>query len=93
MELKKSLPLDKALSLICNEFQVNLAELSSSAKHKHMVDGRSALALLARMGQQDWNLQNVATLLNKNHGSVSRLASRAEKAPEIISFINKLLSK
>ncbi len=88
----KVIPLEDALVHVCNKFQVNLKDLCSSNKHKNIVDARSTLALLARIGRQKWNLQDVATLLNKNHGSISRLASRAKEESALINYVTSLLS-
>lgn len=88
----KVIPLEEALIQVCSKFQVNLKDLCSSNKHKHIVDARSILPLLGRIGGQNWNLQDVATLLNKNHGSISRLASRAKEDSALINFVNSLLS-
>jgi chromosomal replication initiation ATPase DnaA len=86
------LSLESAVNHICAKFQVNMQDLSSSSKLKHIVNARSVLALLGRVGQQNWNLQDVARLLNKNPGSISRLASRAESEPNFITYIKELLS-
>jgi REP element-mobilizing transposase RayT len=89
---KKEFSLEEALSHVCNKYQVNLKQLASESKLKHIVDARSILALLGRVGQQDWNLQDVARLLNKNHGSISRLASRAKQQQALMSYMHILLS-
>ena len=91
---KTVLPLDEALTHICHQFQVCLKDLSSDSKQKNLVDARSALALalIGRIGQQEWNLQDVATLLNKNHGSISRLASKAKLKPTISNYVQNLIS-
>lgn len=88
---KKAISLGEAVDHVCLKFSLDLNALSNSNKHKNIVDARSALALLARIGQQDWNLQDIALLLNKNHGSISRLVSRAKNEPELLSFVNLLL--
>lgn len=87
----KVLSLEEALSHVCHKYQVNLKDLSSDNKKKHIVEARSTLALLGRIGQQNWNLQDVATLLNKNHGSISRLASKAKTKSELVCFAHSLL--
>jgi hypothetical protein len=89
---KKVLSLEDALTHICHKFQVDLKDLSSPHKHKNIVDARSILGLLGRIGQQKWNLQDVAILLKKNHGSISRLASRAKADPVLISYAETLIS-
>jgi hypothetical protein len=88
----KEITIQEALIQVCQKFQVDLSTLSSSCKHTHLVNARSVLALLGRLGEQKWNLQNVAKLLNKNHGSISRLASRAKNNPELFNLANHILS-
>ncbi len=86
------LPLETAVNNVCSRFQVNINDLSSSSKLKHIVNARSVLALIGRIGKQNWNLQDVAALLNKNSGTLSRLASRAKAKPDLIKYVNELLS-
>lgn len=88
----KAITLDGALEHVCNKFQIDLELLCSQNKSKDLVDARSILALLARIGKQSWNLQDVAKLLNKNHGSISRLASRAKLDDDLCKYVHSLLS-
>lgn len=85
---KGILSLESAVNHVCNRFQVSLKDLTNSSKLKHIVDARSVLALLGRIGQQDWSLQDVGILLNKNSGTISRLVSRAKAEQDV----NELLS-
>lgn len=71
------LTLEDVLARVCQEFQVTLEELQSSSKERKVIEARSALAVISRKIKK-WSLEDLARLLNKNSGTISRLASRGE---------------
>ena len=58
---------------VCEAFDVNMKQLMSSTKGRRVTDARSVLAVLARMADE-WTQEDVAVLLRKSHGTISRLA-------------------
>lgn len=66
------------LKNICNKFQVTLEELQSPSKEKKIVMARSMLAIITRK-MKKWPLEELARILHKNSGTISRLASQAEQ--------------
>jgi len=85
------LSLDETISHLCRHFEVTFEDLSGQSKSKHVVDARSVLAFLSRQTKA-WSLEILSVALNKNSGTLSRLATRAEKMPELTSVIEKLMS-
>lgn len=74
---KTDMTLEDVLLLVCQQFQVTLDELQSSSKVRKVIAARSALALFTRK-MKKWSLEDLSRLLNKNSGTISRLASRGE---------------
>ena len=70
--------LEDVLTNVCNKFQVSLEDLQSSSKEKNIVAARSTLAIITRKTKK-WPLEDLARLLNKNSGTISRLASKAKQ--------------
>jgi putative transposase len=78
--------LEDLTKYVCKYFNVGIEELKSSSKLKRVIDARSVLAFIARSTKQ-WSIEQLAKSLNKNSGTLSRLASRVENQPELISLI------
>lgn len=76
--VKLDITLENLLTSICKKFEVTLEDLQSSSKEKKVVTARSTLAIITRKAKT-WPLEDLARLLKKNSGTISRLASQAEK--------------
>jgi len=87
---KETLGLDVALIKVCETFDVNLKDLISSNKGRRITDARSVLAVLARM-TDEWTQVDVAVLLRKSHGTISRLASRGEQRCDLVGIARSIL--
>lgn len=74
---KDNIKLEDVLLWVCQQFQVTLKELQSTSKERKTIAARSALAIITRK-MNKWSLEDLARLLNKNSGTISRLASRGE---------------
>ena len=74
---EKDVTLEDFLVNVCNRFKVTLEDLQSSSKEKKVVAARSTLAIITRKTKK-WPLDDLARILNKNSGTISRLASQAE---------------
>jgi|SRR3984957_15329374 len=85
---KSNWSLNDAVLHICDHFQVTKKDLTSQSKSKHIVDARSVLAFITRQAKK-WPLEDLAVLLNKNSGTISRLATRAEQQPELLAIIDR----
>jgi chromosomal replication initiation ATPase DnaA len=83
--------IDLAINLVCGRFKTNIEALQSSLKTKVLVDARSVLCLLAHQAH-GLGLSDVSIALGKNHGTVSRLAARANQNPRLASIVDDLLS-
>lgn len=77
--------LEDVLTNVCNKFQVTLEELRSPSKEKKVVAARSTIAIITRKANK-WPLEDVARLLNKNSGTISRLASQARQQVDSREF-------
>lgn len=82
--------LEDILSKVCSRFNLMKDELSNSSKLKSVVDARSILSLLVRKSKK-WSLEELGNLLNKNSGTLSRLATRAENQPHLLAILNEFL--
>ena len=89
IQSKEILPLKEFLSLVCVRLNVTKEELTNQSKNTITVDARSILALVSRKYHL-WPLQEVATLLNKSSGTISRLATRAEKKSNLLTIAHNL---
>jgi putative transposase len=72
---------------ICGQFNVTFEDLVSSNKQKAVIAARSVLALIVRKTKK-WSLEKLAHMLNKNSGTISRLASTAEQKPDLLAIVN-----
>lgn len=70
--------LEEMVDSVCNSFKVSVDDLISSSKNMVYVEARGALALLVRQSKS-CSIEELARFLNKNSGSLSRLASNSEK--------------
>lgn len=57
---------------------MTLEDLQSSSKEKKVVAARSTLAIITRKIKK-WPLEDLARILHKNSGTISRLASQAKR--------------
>ena len=90
--IKCDVTLENLLTNVCQKFEVSLEDLQSSSKEKKVVRARSMLAIITRKARK-WPLEDLARLLNKNNGTISRLASQAEKQLDLgLICINDWLS-
>jgi putative transposase len=85
----KSPALTDVSRFVCAHFDVEWTDVVSQSKLKPVVNARSTLALVARKTKW-WSLEEVGALLNKNSGTMSRLASRAEAADELSLLVGKI---
>lgn len=83
---------NQAITLVCSKFNTSLEALKSSVKTRTLVDARAALCLLAQKAK-GMRLSEIATLLGKNYGTVSRLADRANQKSILRDIVDELLSK
>ncbi len=75
---------------VCNHFNVTIEDLKSQDKRSFVVDARSILALMTRKLKK-WPLEELAVHLNKNSGTLSKLASRAEKQAPLLELIKRII--
>ena len=80
--VKLDMSLEDAICNICKHFNVCKEDLSSPSKNKKVVNARSALALIGRLAES-LTLEDIASAIGKNHGTISRLATRAENHTEL----------
>lgn len=72
------LSIDSLVNSICKEFNVTFQELCGSEKRRELVHARGVLARAAQI-KKGLNLRMVCEVLNKRHGTVSRLAEGVRK--------------
>ena len=85
------LSIEEIIQRVCVRLNLSLEQLSGSGKSKAEVDGRSVLARASQL-VEGGSLGDICRILGKHHGTVSRLASRAVKKPELSSIVEELLS-
>lgn len=73
---------------ICKHFDVTIEEMASQNKSPSIVNARSVFAFMTRKLKK-WPLEDLAVFLNKNSGTLSRLATKAERLSELIIFCEK----
>lgn len=89
-QMQVNCSLDDALKSVCSSLNVSLEELASPRKDRRLVDARSVFSLLARKAA-DWNFEDVGRVLQKNSGTISKLASRAEASARLRGLTNKII--
>ena len=83
--------IEEILKSACLRLNVTINDLSSANKAKTVVDARAIIALIVRQSKK-WSLEELGNLLNKNSGTLSRLASKAEKQAHLLTIISELNS-
>ena len=83
--------INEVVNNVCIRFDVNLNDLISPNKSKSVVDARAVIALIVRQSKK-WSLEELGCLLNKNSGTLSRLATRAEKQTNLLKHIDEISS-
>ena len=73
--------IESLVNVVCKEFKVTLDDLCSSDKRRELVLARGILARAAQL-KKGLDLRMVCQILQKHHGTVSRLAASARKDPE-----------
>ena len=81
---------DALMLIVCEKLGVTKDQLSSSEKTRLVVDARAILARAAQL-MKGLNLNDVCKALNKNHGTISRLAMKAARQPRLQPIINELV--
>ena len=92
VELRKeetSCTIDSLVGVVCKEFGVSLDELCSNDKRRELVRARAVLARAAQL-IRGLDLRRVCEVLDKHHGTISRLAVAARKDLKLESLANRL---
>ena len=79
---QKQVTVGQLVDEVCSRCKVNLDELRSSDKRRELVNARKVLARSAQL-IGGLNLRDVCELLDKHHGSVSRLAVSGRMKEEL----------
>jgi len=82
--------LEEIFSRVCVRFNLKKDDLSNTSKLKSVVDARSILSFIVRKSKK-WSLEELGNLLNKNSGTLSRLATRAEQQPHLLAILDEFL--
>lgn len=83
--------IESLMQTVCAQFRLTLEDLTGHSKHRNTVDARSVLALIGRKSPR-LSLSAISKALNKNDGTISRLASRAEQAPDLNRKASEILA-
>lgn len=85
-----NLSIEQLIERICDHLNVSFEQLCGSGKSKKIVDGRSVLAYACQY-LKGGSLGNVCRVLNKHHGTLSRLAVRVNKSQELMTLAERIL--
>ncbi len=87
-EVKQSF--EEVLQTVCEYFDISSEELRGKGRTPTLVDGRSVLAYATRYIPGS-SFGDVCRILGKHHGTVSRLAKRAEESAVLKDITRRLL--
>jgi putative transposase len=90
--ISSALDIEQIIEKVTTIFEVTPEQLAGSSRLQKLVNARSVLALFARK-VSNLSLYDVSRALNKNNGTISRLATRAESFPELRTLVDDLLEK
>jgi len=82
---------EQALKWTCDKFQVTQDDLKSKSRNSRFIDARSLLAYMGR-SYGFFTLRTLAMAFNKHEGTLSRLASRAEKREDLKEMAHQVLN-
>lgn len=82
--------LDALMAIVCERLGVTKEQLCSEEKTREVVDARAILARAAQL-LRGLNLSDVCKTLNKHHGTISRLATRAVCHPRLQIIVDELI--
>jgi len=85
----EAISFDHALSYVCQQFQINMDDLLGLSREKNIVNARSVLSLFVS-DMTGWTSRDLAKFLGRNPGTISRLAVRAAKQPELVAHVREL---
>lgn len=85
-----TLCLNSVLEALCTQHHLEFKDLVGNGKNSDIVDVRSILALIGKRAE-GLSMAAVAKLLGKNEGTISRLATRAEKDPDLALRVESIL--
>lgn len=81
--------LHELISLLCTRLNVTLEDLLGQSKTKEIVAARSILSYITKK-TKNLSLESLATQLGKNSGTLSRLAEKTKKTPELLLAAEKI---
>ena len=82
--------IEMLVEAVCKQFNISIDELRSAEKRRELVMARSVCARAAQL-IKGLELRNICQILNKHHGTISRLATKARQDEQLNILANAIV--